>query len=112
MDRYVAADHISLVEWLALLGILGGIVAMLAWVVWTLVQIWRSLGRVSQSAAWVNDVIDSWKEDSVPEQCQQFGCQAPVATWCPLCRSYFCHAHDSLYPRRMHDCLKGKAEAA
>ena len=51
-------------------------------------------------------------DDRVPERCQQFGCQQPVDTWCPLCRAYFCHEHDALYPRRMHDCLKGKADAA
>jgi hypothetical protein len=46
----------------------------------------------------------------VPEQCQQFGCREPVETWCPLCRAFFCAEHDELYPRRMHDCLRGKAE--
>ncbi|HYW87226.1 MAG TPA: hypothetical protein VFB50_05625 [Chloroflexota bacterium] len=50
--------------------------------------------------------------DDVPEFCQQFGCHDRVATWCPLCRAFFCARHDELYPRRMHDCLRGKAEAA
>ena len=26
--------------------------------------------------------------------CQQWGCQAPVETWCSLCRGFFCHYHD------------------
>ena len=51
-------------------------------------------------------------DPDVPDRCQQFGCQAPVETWCPLCRGYFCKKHDELYPRRMHDCIRGKAEAA
>lgn len=58
---------------------------------------------------WVDDVMAGWIED-VPEWCQQFGCRQPVQTWCPLCRSYFCAEHDELYPRRRHDCLRGKAE--
>jgi len=47
-----------------------------------------------------------------PILCEQFGCDQPVETWCPLCRAFFCARHDELYPRRMHDCLRGKAEAA
>jgi len=65
---------------------------------------------MSKDAVWVDEVIATWHEDAVPEACQQFGCNSPVETWCPLCRAYFCHTHDALYPRRMHDCLKGKAE--
>ena len=57
------------------------------------------------------DVLMS-DDPSVPEWCQQFGCRQPVETWCPLCRAYFCAEHDELYPRRRHDCLRGKAEAA
>jgi len=60
---------------------------------------------------WVDEVIANWKADDVPEYCQQWACRQPVETWCPLCRSYFCKLHDELYPRRMHDCLRGKAEA-
>jgi hypothetical protein len=47
---------------------------------------------------------------TVPELCQQFGCRAPVATWCPLCRAFFCSMHDELYPARRHDCIRGPAE--
>jgi hypothetical protein len=65
---------------------------------------------VSADARWVDEVIANWAEDGVPEFCQQFGCRKPVETWCPLCRAYFCHAHDELYPRRRHDCLRGKRE--
>ena len=46
----------------------------------------------------------------LPDHCQQFGCGRPAETWCPLCRSYFCHFHDELYPRRRHDCLRGTAD--
>jgi len=55
---------------------------------------------------WVHEVIAA----DVPERCQQFGCTQAVETWCPLCRSFFCHAHDELYPRRRHDCLRGPAD--
>jgi hypothetical protein len=48
--------------------------------------------------------------NSVPETCQQFGCRAPVQTWCVLCRAFFCDAHDQLTPVRRHDCLRGPAE--
>jgi len=48
--------------------------------------------------------------DPVPELCQQFGCRQQVQTWCPLCRAYLCDDHDELYPRRRHDCLRGRAE--
>jgi hypothetical protein len=51
------------------------------------------------------------EDPDVPEHCQQWACRQPVETWCPLCRAYFCKTHDELYPRRMHDCLRGKAEA-
>jgi hypothetical protein len=61
-------------------------------------------------ARWVDDVIAGWADDTVPEFCQQFGCRQPVETWCSLCRAFFCHEHDELYPRRRHDCLRGKAE--
>jgi hypothetical protein len=64
---------------------------------------------MSVDARWVDDVIAGWADD-VPETCQQWACHKPVETWCPLCRAYFCHEHDELYPRRRHDCLKGKAE--
>jgi hypothetical protein len=47
----------------------------------------------------------------VPDRCQQFGCNAPATTWCPLCRCYLCAAHDQLTPIRKHDCLRGPAEA-
>jgi hypothetical protein len=43
-------------------------------------------------------------------RCQQFGCREEAVTWCPLCRSMFCQRHDELYPRRMHDCLRGPAD--
>ena len=65
---------------------------------------------MSEQATWVDDVVTGWTEKEVPEWCQQFGCRQPVETWCPLCRSYFCAEHDELYPRRRHDCLRGKAE--
>ena len=65
---------------------------------------------MSADAKWVQDVIANWREDGVPETCQEFGCNAPVETSCPLCRGEFCHEHDELYPRRMHWCLRGKAE--
>lgn len=51
-------------------------------------------------------------DGDIPDRCQQFGCREPAETWCPLCRAYLCIEHDALYPRRMHDCLKGKAEVA
>lgn len=51
-------------------------------------------------------------DPDVPEFCQQFACREPVETWCPLCRAYFCHAHDELVPLRKHDCLRGNAEVA
>jgi len=57
-------------------------------------------------------ILDYWLKDTVPELCQQFGCNEPVATYCPLCRGCFCHEHDQLTPVRRHDCLKGRAEAA
>ena len=41
----------------------------------------------------------------LPAGCQQFGCREPAETWCPLCESYYCDYHDSLYPVRHHDCL-------
>jgi hypothetical protein len=47
----------------------------------------------------------------IPELCEQPGCQAAVQTYCPLCERFLCGAHDQLYPQRMHDCLRGKAEA-
>lgn len=47
-----------------------------------------------------------------PERCQQFGCNEPAETWCPLCRAMLCLKHDELYPVRRHDCLRGKAEVA
>jgi hypothetical protein len=47
---------------------------------------------------------------AVPEKCQQRQCSERAETWCPLCRSFFCKTHDELYPRRMHDCLRGKAD--
>lgn len=50
--------------------------------------------------------------DQYPERCQQFGCNEPAETWCPLCRAMLCLKHDELYPVRRHDCLRGKAEAA
>lgn len=58
---------------------------------------------------WVDAVIEGWTDD-VPDRCQQFGCQASVETWCPLCRAYFCLFHDELTPVRRHDCLRGKAD--
>jgi hypothetical protein len=48
----------------------------------------------------------------VPDTCQRFGCRAPVQTWCPLCRDFFCDDHDQLTPIRRHDCLRGPAEVA
>jgi hypothetical protein len=45
-------------------------------------------------------------------RCQQAGCDRWAETWCPLCRAYLCKTHDELYPRRRHDCLRGKAEEA
>jgi hypothetical protein len=54
----------------------------------------------------------SESEGQVFDRCQQENCDRAAETWCPLCRGYFCFKHDSLYPVRMHDCLKGKAEAA
>jgi predicted nucleic acid binding AN1-type Zn finger protein len=65
----------------------------------------------SLTTDWVDEVIAGWKPDDVPDRCQQFGCKRSAATWCPLCRAYFCHEHDELYPRRKHDCLRGKADA-
>jgi hypothetical protein len=55
------------------------------------------------------DVVMS-DDPSVPEYCQQWACRQPVQTWCVLCRAFFCKVHDELYPRRMHDCLRGPAE--
>ena len=60
---------------------------------------------------WVDEVIAGWSEDALPEVCQQFGCQRPMETYCPLCRCVYCHEHDELYPRRRHDCLRGPAHA-
>ena len=65
---------------------------------------------MSIDAKWVDHVIAEWNLDPVPEFCQQWACNRPVETWCPLCRAYLCAIHDELYPRRMHDCLKGKAD--
>jgi hypothetical protein len=48
--------------------------------------------------------------DDLPELCQQFGCSQTAETWCPLCRAMFCQKHDELYPRRLHDCLRGLAD--
>lgn len=65
------------------------------------------------SQDWIDVVVDAWfKDQDVPDRCQQFGCQMDAETWCPLCRAYFCLEHDELYPVRRHDCLHGKAEAA
>jgi hypothetical protein len=61
-------------------------------------------------AKWVQDVMADWSDPVFPEYCQQFACNQPVQTWCPLCRAFFCDMHDELYPRRMHDCLRGRAE--
>jgi hypothetical protein len=47
--------------------------------------------------------------EPVPAFCQARGCLQPVATWCPLCGSFLCAAHDELTPERRHDCLGGKA---
>jgi hypothetical protein len=47
---------------------------------------------------------------AVPEKCQQRLCSERAETFCPLCRAFFCKTHDDLYPRRMHDCLRGKAD--
>jgi len=59
------------------------------------------------------DAVDTFLASApdVPDLCQQFGCREPVQTWCPLCRAFFCAKHDQLTPRRMHDCLRGRAEA-
>ena len=65
---------------------------------------------MSIDAKWVDKVIAEWNLDPVPEFCQQWACNRPVETWCPLCRAYLCAIHDELMPRRMHDCLKGKAD--
>jgi len=62
---------------------------------------------VSIDAKWVDHVIAEWNLDPVPELCQQWACRRPVQTWC---RAFFCEIHDELYPRRMHDCLRGKAD--
>ena len=66
---------------------------------------------MSKDATWVQEVIAGWTDPELPDRCEQFGCRAPAATWCPLCRSFFCHYHDDLYPVRHHDCLRGPAEA-
>ena len=74
----------------------------------------RAAGRkatpVSFDAKWVQAVTAAGAWDDIPELCQQFGCNEPVETSCPLCRGVFCHEHDELYPRRRHDCLRGKAD--
>jgi len=46
----------------------------------------------------------------IPTICEQQGCRLMVQTFCPLCERFFCDLHDELYPRRMHDCLRGKAD--
>ena len=46
----------------------------------------------------------------VPEWCEQRWCFRPVETWCVLCEKFLCLAHDELAPRRMHDCVRGRAE--
>jgi hypothetical protein len=33
---------------------------------------------------------------TVPEQCDRAGCQATIATFCPLCLRCFCLEHDEL----------------
>ena len=58
------------------------------------------------------DEVD-WEEmglKPVPDTCQRSGCRAPVETWCPLCRFFYCDAHDQLTPVRCHDCLGGPAD--
>lgn len=52
------------------------------------------------------------KPELIFDKCQQWGCTADAETWCPLCRGFFCAAHDVLYPERRHDCIRGKAEVA
>ena len=76
--------------------------------VFEVLGIWCLLGLL---AALLFGAAAKYGQD-IPGRCQQFGCQQEAETYCPLCRSFFCHEHDSLYPRRMHDCIKGRAEAA
>jgi len=66
---------------------------------------------VSADATWVDEVIEGWTPDPVPELCQEWACNEPAQTWCPLCRAFFCAYHDELVPVRRHACLKGHAEA-
>jgi hypothetical protein len=33
---------------------------------------------------------------TIPATCDRAGCQAPIATWCPLCVRVFCAEHDQL----------------
>ena len=64
-------------------------------------------------AKWVQDVMADWSDPVfpvIPELCEQPGCQRAVETWCSLCERFLCQVHDELYPRRMHDCLRGRAE--
>ena len=35
-------------------------------------------------AKWVQDVMADWSDPVFPEYCQQFACNQPVQTWCPL----------------------------
>ena len=51
---------------------------------------------MSIDAKWVDHVIAEWNLDPVPELCQQWACNRPVETWCPLCRAYLCAIHDAL----------------
>src|SRR6516225_2347026 len=62
----------------------------------------RTRGRgvlMGADAKWVQDVMADWSDPVFPEYCQQFACNQPVQTWCPLCRAFFCDMHDELYPR-------------
>jgi hypothetical protein len=33
---------------------------------------------------------------TIPDTCDRAGCQAPIATYCPLCQRLFCLTHDRL----------------
>ena len=59
-----------------------------------------------------SDAYQVQEQGVIPEVCEQPGCGEAVETWCSLCERFYCAEHDELYPRRKHDCLKGRAEVA
>jgi len=67
----------------------------------------------------VSEAFETRLEQPIPDgraegemRCEQPGCKQAATTWCPLCEKLLCKTHDELWPNRLHDCLRGPADAS